>query len=57
METQVQTPYVEDEVCHGKCKHSKGFHVVRMPETTALACARVDCACMEYVPKPKPVEA
>lgn len=52
---ETQTVRVDDENCNGKCKHAKHYHVVKFEGKTA--CAKVDCACMDYVPAPKLPEA
>jgi hypothetical protein len=37
--------------CAGKCGHSSTYHTVRIKngDTLDLACAKVDCACMNFV--------
>lgn len=43
---------LDTEECAGKCRHSKHYHVIKViGEPGKLACAKVDCSCMEYVPQ------
>lgn len=47
-------PVVKDEKCSGACSHDKSWHVVRLIGSTELACCKVDCKCMNFVPKKLP---
>ena len=42
--------------CTGACTHSVLYHVANMPNTSGeydLACTKMDCPCMKYVPEKK----